>query len=283
MACSDCFRSLFTVFLVVVNSLLALCSLAVIGLAIYGVVVQGSLSSPTAIFLWVMLAAGIIMLLTALMGCCGAQSNSKGWLCCYSFLLLVALIVSIIYLSIAWTAVYGLQGATACNFNQASTAGDNCESYYGTMNVTALTYLAQAQSCDLDCQGSSTNPTQIDCECKNGDSWFTSVIASDCPNYPWLTNPLQGIPDFAGCGLLFSNIADSDSDFTGTVLAASYFCACPARFTDAYEGVINATIIPGMIQAGLILLLVLSACCLMCIPSQRKVIVSRYYQQQATV
>lgn len=288
MGCTDCFRSLFTVFLVLVNSLLALCSLAVIGLAIYGVVLQSSVSSVTAIFLWIMLAAGIIMLVTALMGCCGAQSDSKGWLCCYSFLLLIALVVSIIYLSFAWTAVYALQGATACNFNPASTVGNDCESYEGAMNVTALGFLAQAQACDLDCSGDSKNPLSFSCECKNGDSWFTGVVNSECPEYPVQANPLAGGLDFVGCAATFGEVVLDDSDLTQDEVTAAagwggYFCACPARFADAYDSMIRATIIPGMIQGGLVALLVLSSCCLMCIPSQRKVIVSRYYAQQATV
>lgn len=287
MGCTDCFRSLFTVFLVLVNSLLALCSLAVIGLAIYGVVLQQSLSSASAIFLWIMLAAGIIMFLTALMGCCGARSDSKGWLCCYSFLLLIAFVVSIVYLSFAWTAVYALQGATACNFNPGSAMGSDCESYEGAMNVTFIGYLAQAQACDLDCSGDSSNPLSVSCKCQNGDSWFTSVVNSKCPDYPVQANPVAGLADFVGCGVAFAEVV-SDSDLTQdeVVEAASwggYFCACPARFADAYDGVFRATIIPGMIQGGLVALLVLSACCLMCIPSQRKVLVSRYYAQQATV
>lgn len=152
------------------------------------------------------------------------------------------------------------------------------------MNVTALTYLSQAQSCDMEC---TRNGNEVTCECSNGDSWFTSVLASDCPSWEY-----ADLLDVPGCGKMFADVAADDSDLNETTpaermaaaaLPALYFCTCPARFADAYEGVIRATIIPGMIQGGLILLLVLSACCLMCIPSQRKVIVSRYYAQQATV
>lgn len=297
MGFSDCFRSVFTVLLVVVNSLLALCSLAVIGLASYGLYVQESQATGSGFFLWVMLIAGIVMLITALIGCCSAQSDSKGWLCCYSFLLLMALAVTAIYVAFAWTAVYALEGATACNFSPDSTLGTDCSSYHGAMNLTSIGYLSQAQDCDLECTGSETpsTATEITCECSNGDSWFGSVIASDCPAYPILDQSgiidtgKAGI-DFFGCVNLFvqsgksmGNELDMDMDSTAAALAAGYFCACPTRFTNAYEGVLRTTLIPGMIQGALVLLLVLSACCLMCIPSQRKVIVSRYYTQQARV
>jgi len=295
MAVADCFRGTFTILLVVVNSLLAICSLAVIGLASYGLAVQESTVTGSGFFLWVMLIAGIVMLITALMGCCSAQSNSKGWLCCYSFLLLIALAVSATYVAFAWTAVYSLEGATACNFNPDSTLGNDCSSYRGAMNLTSVGYLSQAQDCGLKCDGSETKPTDITCECSNGDSWFASVIDSTCPAYPVadqssVINAGKAVIDFAGCLDMFHKSAQSmgdeldiDIDSTAATVAAGYFCACPARFTDAYEGVLRTTLIPGMIQGGLVLLLVLSACCLMCIPSQREVIVTRYYTQQARV
>lgn len=289
MTLSDCCRGTFTIFLVVVNSLLALCSIAVIALAGYGLGVQSSLSSGFAIFLWVMLAAGIVMLMTALMGCCSARSNSKGWLCCYAFLLIIALILTVVYLSFAWSIVYALDGATDCNFSPDSTLGNNCESYSGAMNVTALGYLAQAQACGLQCYGEVTDmtlPIDMTCECTNGDDWFASVASSACPT-PLSPSDLQRVAvrvaDFEECTAIVSYQENEFDNKDRIKYAAEYFCLCPARFAYAYESVLKATIIPGMIQGAFVLLLVMSSCCLMCIPSQRKVIVSRYYTQQATV
>jgi len=226
----------------------------------------------------VMLAGGIVMVITATMGCTGAAQQSRTALCCYLCLIAMCLIFAIAYLSIFYVLIYALKYSTVpCNFNPEKSG---CEEYRNTMNFTMTLYGAQYYNCIPEMQSNGN----FTCT-QNDDDFFLSMANSPCPEYPIAVDgSIQSAADLIACTAfgtqIYNELISSDDSVLeiGTVVA--YFCSCPARFTDGYIYAIALAAIPGWLQGGVVLLLIFSACLLMCLPKYREEVRTRYYVQQ---
>merc|ERR1712137_242756 len=107
--------------------------MGILGFAIYYLVVAQSWAQNPTLWTtaWVMFGTGLLTFLTAVMGGCAAKNHDKVWLCVYGCFMFMSLLLSAIYLGISGTALNGLVGATACNFNPSNTwVGYDCSAYF---------------------------------------------------------------------------------------------------------------------------------------------------------
>jgi len=255
-----------------INLIFFLCGAAVVVVAIWQLTTPGMTTGAVGIVLWVMLGTGILTLLLSLWGCVIASSQSKSGLCCYGFIMIIALVVTVLYVIAGGVASGLISGATECGFNPNSVTGTDCKSLEGIMNATATAYMGASSLCNP-----SGKPTYLGgggVVCQSGDKWTQNLINSACPVEP---NP----DDISNCSLLLIEAAPEGGDEDMAKQAASLFCMCPARFTYVYVTILNDSIIPGAIQAVVLFLLVMSACFLMCMPKRRAYVMQHYYMTQS--
>lgn len=257
-----------------INAIFFACGAAVIAVAIYALVLPGMTTGAMGVILWVMLGTGILTVLLSLWGCCIASSQSKSGLCCYGFILIIALVISVLYVIAGGVASSMITGATECGFNPESSYnanGTDCRSLEGVMNMSAAAYMATGSSCNATFV-SDPEPQII---CQSGDMWIQNIANAECPT---ANNDLD---NQAACKHLLIGSVPDQADTGEADLAASYFCECPARFTTVYTAILTDSMIPGIVQACVLFLLVFASCCLMCMPKQRQMVMQRYYVAQS--
>jgi len=272
MSCTDCFRGTLQFFMYLINTVFFLAGVSVLGVAIWQLTLPGMSASVVGILLWVMLGTGILTMILALWGCGIASSQSRAGLCCYGFIMIVALVISVLYIIVGGVGAGMLTGATECGFNPESVNGTNCQSLEGVMNASAAAYMGVGGSCNATGLPVSMGGEGVICQ--SGDTFTQNIINSDCPAEP-------AHDDFNNCFALLEAQAPQGAAKADVDNGAFYFCLCPARFTNVYVDVINTAIIPGIVQSIVLFILTMSACCLMCMPKRREMVMQRYYMTQS--
>lgn len=121
------------------------------------------------------------------------------------------------------------------------------------------------------CNATGAPPNVV---CESGNTFLENVINSECPEEP-------AAADVTNCFALLEAQAPKDAVKAEVEVSAFYFCSCPARFTNVYIDVMHTAIIPGIVQSIVLFILTLSACCLMCMPKRREMVMQRYYMTQS--
>lgn len=259
--------------MILINTVFFLAGGAVLGVAIWQMVLTGMITGLLGTLLWVMLATGALTMLLSLWGCGIANSQSRTGLCCYGFLTIIALVISVLYVVAGGVGAGMLTGATECGFNPESVNGTNCESFEGVMNASASIYMGVGGSCNASGIPEAMGGEGVICQ-NPGNTFTQDIINSACPEEP-------ATDDFPNCFALVKAQAPEGADEADVDNGAFYFCTCPARFTNVYINVMNTAIIPGIVQSVVLFILTLSACCLMCMPKRREMVMQRYYMTQS--
>ncbi|EDV29596.1 expressed hypothetical protein [Trichoplax adhaerens] len=193
---ADC-GDLVRIILIVLNTIFFLCGGAMIGLAIYVLVVSGTtittalgssgLILPGVILLMV---AGIVTFICSGFGCCGANKRKRWCLTSYLIILFV-----IIVLEIAG-GVYAYVNRDLITTNLTSRLNSDLATYYNTPTTqTAFNTIQSGLSCCA-----VHNYTEW-----RGTSWYGNVSAVSTVTYPVPDSCCRSnVSDTASCGYTYS-------------------------------------------------------------------------------